>query len=258
MSARRRTGRRGRWTLRRRLTVLIAVLTVLALTGAGAISTLALRGSLYAQLDGTLRATSDRAMGAPPPGGFLPDGGADGGADDGRPPPPGLDVRGQPVGTISLTVRDGVAESGRIGADGAVEALTAAQLSALQGLDPAGEPVTLRLDGIGTYRLLARTTADGSLTVTGLPTDTVDGTVRGYVLTEALVTLAAVALASTIGGLLVRDQLRPLSRVAATATAVSRARLASGAVAPVDRVPPTDTDPGTEVGQVGAALSLSQ
>jgi two-component system OmpR family sensor kinase len=43
--------------------------------------------------------------------------------------------------------------------------------------------------------------------------------------------------------------------VAATATRVSELPLASGEVQLAERVPPEDTDPGTEVGQVGTALN---
>ena len=49
--------------------------------------------------------------------------------------------------------------------------------------------------------------------------------------------------------------LRPLRRVAATATRVSELPLHSGEVALHERVPDAEADPRTEVGQVGAALN---
>ena len=49
--------------------------------------------------------------------------------------------------------------------------------------------------------------------------------------------------------------LRPLRRVAATATRVAELPLDRGEVALAVRVPDADTDPRTEVGQVGAALN---
>jgi two-component system OmpR family sensor kinase len=52
-----------------------------------------------------------------------------------------------------------------------------------------------------------------------------------------------------------RIALHPLRRVAATATRVSELPLHRGEVALIDRVPDSDTDPRTEVGQVGAALN---
>jgi two-component system OmpR family sensor kinase len=52
-----------------------------------------------------------------------------------------------------------------------------------------------------------------------------------------------------------RIALQPLRRVAATATRVSELPLHRGEVALHERVPDSDTDPRTEVGQVGAALN---
>ena len=54
---------------------------------------------------------------------------------------------------------------------------------------------------------------------------------------------------------MVRVALRPLGRVAATATRVSELQLAKGEVALAERVDEADTDPRTEVGQVGSALN---
>ncbi len=56
-----------------------------------------------------------------------------------------------------------------------------------------------------------------------------------------------------IGTAWVRVSLRPLRRVAATATRVTELPLASGEVALPERVP--DANPATEVGQVGAAFN---
>jgi two-component system OmpR family sensor kinase len=75
----------------------------------------------------------------------------------------------------------------------------------------------------------------------------------------ALVTGGAVVVALIIAGwggaVIVRRNLRPLERVAATATRVSEVRLDRGEVDLAQRVPEADTDPATEVGQAGAALN---
>jgi two-component system OmpR family sensor kinase len=63
--------------------------------------------------------------------------------------------------------------------------------------------------------------------------------------------LAAGAAATMI----VRITLRPLARVAVTAGRVAELPLDRGEVALAERVPEQDTDPRTEVGQVGAALN---
>ncbi len=69
------------------------------------------------------------------------------------------------------------------------------------------------------------------------------------------VTLAGLALAAAAGAAIVRYTLRPLRRVAATATQVATMPLDRGEVALAVRVPDADTDPRTEVGQVGAAIN---
>jgi two-component system OmpR family sensor kinase len=71
----------------------------------------------------------------------------------------------------------------------------------------------------------------------------------------AIVALAGVAAAAIAGTAIVRITLRPLRRVAATASRVAEMPLERGEVALSVRVPEVDTDPRTEVGQVGAALN---
>lgn len=72
---------------------------------------------------------------------------------------------------------------------------------------------------------------------------------------EVFVTLAGLIAASLAGQALVAVALRPLRRVAATATRVSELPLHSGEPALHERVPDAEADPRTEVGQVGAALN---
>ena len=74
-------------------------------------------------------------------------------------------------------------------------------------------------------------------------------------LTTTAVTLAGLLLGGPLGVALVRRELRQLDRVAATATRVAQLPLHRGEVDLSDRVPEADTDPGTEVGKVGAALN---
>ena len=70
-----------------------------------------------------------------------------------------------------------------------------------------------------------------------------------------LVTLLGLVLAAFLGLAVVRLTLRPLRRVTATARRVAELPLDRGEVALAVRVPAADTDPRTEVGQVGAALN---
>ena len=78
-------------------------------------------------------------------------------------------------------------------------------------------------------------------------------TLQDVELTEIIVFSAALVLTGLLGTGFVRLSLRPLRRVAATATRVTELPLASGQVTLPDRVP--DANPRTEVGQVGAAFN---
>lgn len=75
------------------------------------------------------------------------------------------------------------------------------------------------------------------------------------VVAQAGVAGTGLVVAGTTGALMVRRTLRPLRRVAATARRVSELPLDRGEVTLPVRVPEADTDPRTEVGQVGAALN---
>jgi two-component system, OmpR family, sensor kinase len=243
---------RRRWTLRRRL-VLVLIGLLAAVTGIlGVVSTLALRGSLVGQLDSQLVAASRRAASAPdqprittrtPP------------AEPTGRLPPGLSVPGQGAGTINLFVRDGTTRSGYIDQAGTFRELTPAQVTALESLPTDGKPRSARLAGLGDYRVVATTTTSGNLVVTGLSTAEATTTVRDYVAVEAAVAALGIGLALVAGLVLVRRELRPLERVAATATRVSELPLDRGEVDLPERVATVDTDARTEVGQVGAALN---
>ncbi|WP_430625673.1 sensor histidine kinase [Streptomyces sp. NBC_01264] len=148
--------------------------------------------------------------------------------------------------------------------------LTAEQASALAGAahkaadGRPGDPVELHLPGLGGYRVLAApvgsnssvgsTGSNGSI-VLGFPLNEVDSTVHTLIAVEVFVTLAGLIAASLAGQALVGVALRPLRRVAATATRVSELTLHSGEPALHERVPDAEADPRTEVGQVGAALN---
>jgi two-component system OmpR family sensor kinase len=103
--------------------------------------------------------------------------------------------------------------------------------------------------------VVATKTRSSHLVVTGLATAQATATVQDYVAIEAADFAVGLLLAQVAGMVLVRRELRPLGRVAATATRVSELPLARGEVALSERIAPVDTDPGIEVGQVGAALN---
>jgi two-component system, OmpR family, sensor kinase len=122
------------------------------------------------------------------------------------------------------------------------------------GSAPPAHTYTRELDSLGVTFLFTKVPGpDGTELVTGLPLTTVDATLEKVENTEHLLFAGALLLAVVLGGALVQLSLRPLRRVAATATQVTRLPLDSGEVTLPAGVP--DTDPRTEVGQVGAAFN---
>ena len=130
--------------------------------------------------------------------------------------------------------------------------LTAADQAAIARIHVGAPPTTVDLTAYGNYQMVASHTSDG-IVVTGLPLSTVSHTLQQVAVAELAVFLAALLITGVIGTAWVRVSLRPLRRVAATATRVTELPLSSGEVSLPERVP--DADPGTEVGQVGAAFN---
>ena len=253
--------RRQRWTLRRRLVVVLVSLVAVVAVAMGTVTTLALRGSLVSQIDAQLTAANLRAEHAPQRvAGFskTTGQGVAPAPDDIPGAPPGGRMFGQAVGTVNVFApADGTpALSSYVDESGEVRTqLGTAVTTALLGLPHDGLPRDVSLAGLGDYRAVAVETGDGDVVATALPTDGVTSTVTQYVVVEALVAMFALLAAGAVGMLLVRRELRPLDRVAATATRVSELPLDRGEVVLADRVAARDTDPATEVGQVGAALN---
>ena len=105
----------------------------------------------------------------------------------------------------------------------------------------------------GDYELTAvQQYSGGPVLFTGLPLKSVENTLRNVEIAEAAVFAIVVLLVAGSGVGLVRLSLRPLRRVAATATMVTQLPLDTDVSLPA-RVP--DDDPRTEVGQVGAAFN---
>jgi two-component system OmpR family sensor kinase len=224
---------RGSWSLRRRLVVgIVALLAVVSIV-VGVASVLALRQSLVARLDAQVLDALTRA-GGPGLGG-----------------PQGGDQPNNRIGTLVVT--DQRAEYAAD--DGTEVELTEAQVGTLRSLDLApGEFATVDLGDLGEFRVGAKTTPGGESVIAGLPTSEVVATTTNLALIFALVTLLALAVAALAGTQVVRVALLPLGRVTATARRVAELPLARGQVALSERV--TDSDPRTEVGQVGAAFNL--
>ena len=126
------------------------------------------------------------------------------------------------------------------------------------GPAPAAPPVKTyirTLDSLGGEFMLTKVPGPepGTELVTGLPLAMVDNTLDHVENTEHVVFASVLLLAVILGAGLIQFSLRPLRRVAATATRVTELPLDSGEVTLPAGVP--DTDPRTEVGRVGAAFN---
>ncbi|MFJ7996939.1 sensor histidine kinase [Streptomyces sp. NPDC096310] len=262
-------GVRGRrWSLRTRLVVSAVALIAVVASVIGAVTTIAFRSYLYNQLDTQVQSVAGRAAGPQGGGaaGSPPPGAIPGGDKDPleRDPLEVVTGGGAPLGTVGAVVSaDGTVGRGLVSDEQKSAAswppvsnkdLTSAQSAALATVVRDSEPHTVTLPGLGDYRVTYIEGPRGDFLV-GVPLRDVQDNLSILVLVEVCVTLAGLVAAGIAGGALVGVALRPLRRVATTATQVSELPLHSGEVAPLVRVPAAEADPRTEVGQVGAALN---
>ncbi|WBB70883.1 HAMP domain-containing sensor histidine kinase [Micromonospora sp. WMMD812] len=226
------------WSLRTRLVVTLVALLALVSVAVGGLTTVALRHFLIERVDTQLVAgpmgRGDRPWRPQPE------------------IPPGL-----PPGSVVATVADGrvTAARSQTGNQPGGEPLAADEVAALAGLPVDAVPRTVDLGARGDYRAVARQSPSGRVQALALPLADVQETVQRMIAAQAAVAAAGLLVAGSLGALIVRATLRPLRRVAATAGRVSELTLDRGEVALSERVPAPDTDPRTEVGQVGAALN---
>jgi two-component system OmpR family sensor kinase len=225
--------------------------------GITAATELALLHHLVAQLDGQLAGTSYRsALMYPEPkrpgwrheGRFYPRPG---------PGPRFLDAPGQPAGMVAAVISNGKAvDAGYLTSSGSRAALTQTAQDQLEHIAGSRTPQTVNLDGLGRYRVVAAPSrSGGDVIVTGLSMANVDATMIRMLVILGIVTVIALAAATTAGIVIIRRALAPLRRVAQTASQVVELPLDRGEVELPVRVPESDANPSTEVGQLGSALN---
>ncbi|WP_309076305.1 HAMP domain-containing sensor histidine kinase [Paenarthrobacter sp.] len=232
------------WHLRTRL-ILLAMALLIAICGAvGVASYASMDAFLTRQLDEQLSQAADRSNdpGRPPMGGL-----------NGRDP---LDARGQSVGTLNARIVDGqVNSAGFLASDTTRSPLSTEDKETLLALAANAQPVDRTLSN-GNYRLVAVTTNFGDVLVTGLPLAAKESTLTSLVWTFVFVSLGGLLLVGLVGTVLIRRTMKPLEQLSEVATRVSQLPLDAGEVALAVRVPPSNSNPGTEVGSVGHALNL--
>ena len=222
----------GRGTMSRQLVVRVTVLVALVAVALSSLTALATHLLLQQQLDQQLasRVTLTRDD-DDPFGRSLPS--APGGA-------------GQQQGFVTYRSGFGWVQDGR---DRVL--LTTQQALALASVQAGRAPVSVRLPGLGDYRVAA--SPNGS--VVGLPLEPNHRVLLGMVAAAGALTALAILAAFLATRRVVEESLRPLQRLAATANQVSQLELDSGEVDVPVRVPASGTDPRNEVGQVGMAFN---
>ncbi|MGD0927227.1 MAG: HAMP domain-containing sensor histidine kinase [Streptosporangiaceae bacterium] len=260
----------ARWlagrTLRGRLIAGLVTLLALACAAVGLVTYLVLHKALMSQLNTQLAATSsqygqclesgvpDEDHGQPSPAGKPPADKPPADSDhDNDNVPEGAAQCGKRTGPATFSAWiEGSAVKNPAVANGPCK-LDAADMVAVKALRSSDGPVTVSFSNLGKYQLMASPGHDGTTNITGLPLEPIDSTLRDVGIAEVAVFSAALVLTGLLGTGFVRLSLRPLRRVAATATRVTELPLASGEVRLAERVP--DANPRTEVGQVGMAFN---
>jgi two-component system, OmpR family, sensor kinase len=255
------------WSLRTRLLVTQVVLLALVCAAIGVGTALALQHFLTNQLDDRLAETARRSAGLfefgppPPPPGYPPPPGFPRRViirEDLGPGPAFLNAPGQAARTVGAVISHGVpVNAGIITADGSRTEISTTAAQQLARVSPNETPTTVELDGLGSYRAIARRAhGPGEVIVTALPTSDVDDTLLTVTVIFSVVGATALIGGTTAGILIIRRQLAPLSRVSAAARQVADLELDRGEVrlpTPIIAVDPAAAH--TEIGQLGSALN---
>ncbi|MFD5758931.1 sensor histidine kinase, partial [Streptomyces sp. NPDC127044] len=225
------TARAGR-SLRTRLLLFISA-TLVAVCAAMALTTVfAQRSYLLGNLDQRVTDAAERSQ-----GGLQRRSGDD--TDLGF-----LNERGQAVGTLAARFDEdgGILAAEVVAHDGGRQTLTAVQRAALDGITTDGSLHTRTVPGLGSYRVTALG-GDGVPVLTGLPMGDVQDMIGRLVAVEGVVAAVGLTAAGCVCAVVIRRQLRPLGRVAATAVEVSRSPLGPREVTPLTRDPQPATPP---------------
>ncbi|MEU4422739.1 HAMP domain-containing sensor histidine kinase [Actinoplanes sp. NPDC024001] len=245
------------WSLRARLVaIMIALLSVLGLV-VGSTAEIYLYKSLHRQIDVELDDVSRRIGFRPLP--------SDASDWPSKPDPSGQSGDGLPGGIPGDAIvlkqnADGSLEGGVVkfseASDDLVELTEAQDAIVLSEVPANGDNIDVDLGGdLPSYRMTKVVKKDGTVFYVGISLDQVNSTLVTVAAFTGCVIAGSLLIAGWGGALIVRRTLKPLDRVAATATRVSELKLDAGEVRLAQRVPEADTDPRTEVGQVGAALN---
>jgi two-component system OmpR family sensor kinase len=227
------------WTLRARLIAVMVALVAATSVVIGGVMFIAVRNALWAQFDTDVQTTAHRVA-----------------QSDDAPSGHGY----QDAGTIAAGFAVDGSSAGVYYTGRGTSALTSRQLQAIGRANfDGGTAATVNVPGHGDYRFIPgpHGEIDGipAQVLVGLPLSSLYKQIAALFGTIAFIVLVAIVLAGLIGAFILRRALGPLRRVATVASDVAQMHLESGEVKLVERVPERDTNPNTEVGQVGLALN---
>lgn len=235
-----------RWPLQRRLIAAITAIVALIMIAVAIATSVFLGRVLYGQLDDEVRAAGQLARNPT----------IQTAAQNGTSATELLNsINGlQPGSTFLLAIEANGVRTGAVSEHGNVATLSSSQLDAIGDALSTQGPTTVSLGSLSSFRVQAFP-AGNAILVVGYGDEDVTATIGRMLLTVGSLTIAgliALVLATTV---IVRSGLRPLRAVAATATRVAALPLGAGTVSIDERVPSSEADPATEVGQVGEALN---
>lgn len=236
------------WTLRSRLIGLTVLLVAVTSILIGGVMSFVIRQTFVAQFDQQLASSAQgvsRAIAT----------------NNGNVP---IGQFGVDAGTaLAYYPAYGPASGALVSDDNDPEALTTSQLATLRRASAASlssqtegppQPMNAELSG-REYRFVVTGGPGESAVVVGKPTSVLKSELATALTPIVVVVLLAIVLAGLLGALIIGRALRPLRRVAAVASNVASLPLERGDVELPERVPEHDTNPHTEVGQVGSALN---
>ncbi len=225
-----------RGTLARRLVLQVVALVALVAIALSAVTTFAVFGLLVTRIDQDNNAATGQVLRF----------GVN--SSDGRGP-------GLQRNTIVFGYKTTQGDVGYIIGQGSTTPLDGSLISQIGRTVP--EPTrgtTMSIGSYGRYRVQVSQVGQTTLLV-GTPMESVNGVLAKLIGLEAVLTLLAMGGAALGARALIGNSLRPLNRLQNTANQVSRLELDRGDVDLSVRVPPEDTDPRSEVGQVGIAFN---
>lgn len=223
--------------LQPRLVLTVAVMAILVVFS----TIFTARTILFNQLDHDLDSAmgrQERGMASEPTGGSVP---------------PGIKVPGMPFGTvIAIDPGSGIAYASVVG-DGQVDRISDTAVRQLLDVAADGAKHNLELDSLGQYRVQARTSSIGLVTV-GLPTGEIDKNIGRVTIFASGVALLATIITALITREVLSRATRPLVALTNTADEVSALALDRGLVA-VPRVPASTLPESNEVTRLSAAFN---